>query len=397
MSEIEEMIRQELAKAGTVNRAEQERREKLERLEKHRITTETDIPKRQFLFRLFNIPCFPRGELVGLTGKEKSGKTYFTSLLMTLCQRREALNMERNVEEKLNVLWYDTEQSEESTQEILKDRIVPLINRDPEEDEFGQQEENQYFNVFNVRAESWEERLPFLEAAIEEYHPDLVVLDGIRDLVQDINDGVVAQAVIEKLMHLASDANCCMVCVLHQNKASEDKNPRGWIGTELVNKCFELWELYKDIERKVFVARQTRTRKFDIYNPLEFEVDEQGLPRLKNPLVEGDDKNNAMNRKYVIWRDQKNYEFDLKLLFGDALPIAGKRYSYDDVKREVMYLGWIKAPKYFEKQLELALFRGIVVRDVNGTFYRPMQVAEETDNKPEEKDLFSDSSEKAPF
>ena len=60
------------------------------------------------------------------------------------------------------------------------------------------------FHVFNVRQDQWRERLPLLEAAIERFKPDLVILDGIRDLINDINDGVLAQDTVERLMHLAS-------------------------------------------------------------------------------------------------------------------------------------------------------------------------------------------------
>ena len=60
------------------------------------------------------------------------------------------------------------------------------------------------FDIFNVRGESWSDRLPLLETGVRYYHPDLVVLDGIRDLVADINDGVVAQDVVERLMRLAT-------------------------------------------------------------------------------------------------------------------------------------------------------------------------------------------------
>ena len=69
-------------------------------------------------------------------------------------------------------------------------------------------------------------------------------VDGIRDLVNDINDGVLAQEVMEELLHLATERNCCIVCVLHQNKGSEDHNLRGWIGTELMNKAFEAMYFY---------------------------------------------------------------------------------------------------------------------------------------------------------
>ena len=58
--------------------------EKLQRLEQRRITPNSVIPKRRFLFEMFDKPCFARGELVGITGRAKSGKTFFTSMLMAL-------------------------------------------------------------------------------------------------------------------------------------------------------------------------------------------------------------------------------------------------------------------------------------------------------------------------
>ena len=106
-------------------------------LEKLRITPEKELPKMDFLFRLFDKPCFPRRELVAITGKAKSGKTFVTSMLMavgsltpdpsptgegSICQ----LPLKRIREEPLHVLWYDTEQSDESTQDILKNRIMKL-------------------------------------------------------------------------------------------------------------------------------------------------------------------------------------------------------------------------------------------------------------------------------
>ena len=51
-------------------------------LEQLRITPEKELLKMEFLFRLFGKPCFPRRELVAITGKAKSGKTYVTSMLM---------------------------------------------------------------------------------------------------------------------------------------------------------------------------------------------------------------------------------------------------------------------------------------------------------------------------
>jgi KaiC/GvpD/RAD55 family RecA-like ATPase len=206
-------------------------------LEKMRITPEKQLEPMEFLFRLFGRPCFPRRELVAITGKAKSGKTFVTSMLMACCNIRDVLSFHREHEPPLRVLWYDTEQSDESTQDILKNRVFRMVT--PAPDLFSQRS-GELFDVFNVRAVEWKERRSLLKEAVERYGPDLVIVDGIRDLVNDINDGVLAQEVMEELLHLATQKNCCIVCVLHQNKGSEYHNLRGWIGTELMNKAFEV-------------------------------------------------------------------------------------------------------------------------------------------------------------
>ena len=106
-------------------------------LEQLRITPEKELPKMEFLFRLFGKPCFPRRELVAITGKAKSGKTYVTSMLMA----RGVASPQppptgggvlmRAGEKPLRVLWYDTEQSDESTQDILCNRIMKMATNLP--------------------------------------------------------------------------------------------------------------------------------------------------------------------------------------------------------------------------------------------------------------------------
>ncbi len=117
----------------------------LSRLEERRITPSKELPKMEFLFRLFHKPCFPRGELVALSGKAKSGKTFVSSILMALSFRSQVLSVERIEPKRLHVLWYDTEQSEESTQDILRSRIIPMTGIS--EDQFP----TDLFDVFKVR------------------------------------------------------------------------------------------------------------------------------------------------------------------------------------------------------------------------------------------------------
>ena len=99
------LIRNELWLAGISTEQEQ----RLKQLEQRRITPTTKLPPMEFLFRLGGKPCFARGELTGLSGKAKSGKTFVSSILMALCFRSQLLSVERIDSQKLHVLWYDTE------------------------------------------------------------------------------------------------------------------------------------------------------------------------------------------------------------------------------------------------------------------------------------------------
>ncbi len=250
-------------------------------LELLRITPEKQLNPMEFLFRLFGKPCFPRGELVAVTGKAKSGKTFLTTMLMACSAISDVLSFHRAREEPLRVLWYDMEQSDESMQDILKHRLIPMTGGDVSR-----------IDVFNVRSLPWKKRRELLGVAVSSCSPDLVIVDGIRDLVNDINDGILAQEVTEELMHLATKHNSCITCVLHQNKSGEDRNLRGWIGTELMNKAFEVYACEKLLPQRIFSIEQTLTRKYDIEQELYFEVNEQGLPvSTVNIPVQGQSKN----------------------------------------------------------------------------------------------------------
>ena len=66
-------------------------KEEIDNLYKERITPETDLPPMQPLFRMFDVPCFYRGELVADCGRAKSGKTFFLSILMACAAKQQVL------------------------------------------------------------------------------------------------------------------------------------------------------------------------------------------------------------------------------------------------------------------------------------------------------------------
>ena len=394
-------------------------------LEQLRITPEKQLEPMEFLFRLFGKPCFPRRELVAITGKAKSGKTFVTSMLMAVGGRTSPPNplipdqrsptrrlsdgrggmpearegsicqlpLKRIREDPLRVLWYDTEQSDESTQDILKNRIMTLIKTTTDltdstdindhscsisgnscSKEKSEQSVSSVFekqiDVFNVRAVPWKERRDLLREAVTRCKPDLVIVDGIRDLVNDINDGVLAQEVMEELMHLATHQKCCIVCVLHQNKGSEDHNLRGWIGTELMNKAFEVYACEKMMPQRIFKMEQTLTRKYDIEQTFYFEVGDDGLPSLcAMPVDEGrtearQERLPQLNSEYIVHDDGGQWKIDIQRLFADAMR-GETELGHFDLQQRVMELSNVRSYQFLARLFRQAIEQDVIIKSRN--------------------------------
>ena len=394
-------------------------------LEQLRITPEKQLEPMEFLFRLFGKPCFPRRELVAITGKAKSGKTFVTSMLMAVGGRTSPPNplipdqrsptrrlsdgrggmpearegsmcqlpLRRIREDPLRVLWYDTEQSDESTQDILKNRIMTLIKTTTDltdstdindhscsisgnscSKEKSEQSVSSVFekqiDVFNVRAVPWKERRDLLREAVIRYGPDLVIVDGIRDLVNDINDGVLAQEVMEELMRLATHQKCCIVCVLHQNKGSEDHNLRGWIGTELMNKAFEVYACEKMMPQRIFKMEQTLTRKYDIEQTFYFEVGDDGLPSLcAMPVDEGrtearQERLPQLNSEYIVHDDGGQWKIDIQRLFADAMR-GETELGHFDLQQRVMELSNVRSYQFLARLFRQAIEQDVIIKSRN--------------------------------
>ena len=123
MKEEKKLLADELPLAGQLSAVTPQ----LLKLDGFRITSETVVPEEEFLMRMYGKPCLPRRDLTAVTGMEKCGKTFFTSMLMACCTKRQVLELERIREQPLKVMWYDTEQSRQSTKGIYVDRVGKMV------------------------------------------------------------------------------------------------------------------------------------------------------------------------------------------------------------------------------------------------------------------------------
>ncbi|WP_028911875.1 AAA family ATPase [Prevotella sp. MA2016] len=339
-------------------------------LDKCRIMTDTNVPSEDFLMRMYGKPCFPRRDISAITGTEKCGKTFFTSMLMACCATRNVLELERIQESPLKVMWYDTEQSRQSTKSILTDRVFKL----------GDADESNFF-VFNVRSCSCQERINYLVAGIETYKPDMVIIDNVSDLLPSINDPEASAQVIDQLMQLSTENDCNITIVIHLNRTGEKRGLRGWLGTEILHKAFDVYYCEQIEKTDVFSVEQTFTRKYRIPELMYYKIDEKGLPEITTkpnfqPRNQNgqymtnkpeayqikSDKVATFNQKYIIHHDGSAsypWEWALRPLFTDAFGNIPS-LPLENLQNAVMKLSEIKQPKYYEKVFNMAVGQRVI-------------------------------------
>ncbi len=364
------------------------------KLDSCRIASDTVVPQEEFLMRLFGKPCFPRRDLSTITGLEKCGKTYYTSMLMACCAKKEVLALERISDRPLRVMWYDTEQSRQSTKSILTERIAKLTTETSESQENSEEEmpfDDSPFYVFNVRACSCQERMDCLVAGIQTYKPDLVVIDNVSDLLSSINDGEECVRIIDQLMVLANDNNCNITVVIHLNRSGEKRNLRGWLGTEILHKSYEVYYCEHVENSDVFLVEQTLTRKYRIPETLYYKITDDGLPEATDrPNFQprdaagkfmsnkpeayqiNDTKADTFNQKYIVRHqgdNRKPWEWNLRHLFTDALGNCPSA-TLEAISQKVMQLGGIRRKEYYDKVFRQALAERVIqtTLDRNGRF-----------------------------
>ena len=368
MNEQQVLLTEELTQAGEAAPVT----DLLLNLDRLRITSETKVPEEDFLLRFFGKPCFPRRDLSTVTGVEKCGKTFFTSMLMACCAEKHVLELERIREEPLKVLWYDTEQSRQSTKGILTERVAKLVEGDFPED---------HFFVFNVRSCTYQERLDYLFTGIETYKPDMVIIDNVSDLLPSINDPEESQKVIDQLMQLSTVHECNITVVIHLNRTGEKRNLRGWLGTEILHKTFDSYYCEQIEDSDYFAVEQMMTRKYRVPEKLYYRITDDGLPEITaKPDVKqrGRDgkfmstkpeayqvrteKIDSFNQDYII-RNPDNarrpWEWNLYRLFKDAMADRAMM-GCEALQNEVMALSHIEQPKYYDKVFQLAVDQRVV-------------------------------------
>jgi RecA-family ATPase len=227
---------------------------------------------------LIAIPIGTFGNLSVVTAPPKTKKTFFISLLSSVFLSGQNVYGGKIKGHRGNghLVHFDTEQGLWHCQKVFK-RVYDMdstINKD-------------IYHTFGLRAISHNTRLEFIEYYLSKKinTPSLVIIDGIADLVSDVNSLEESNAVVQKLMEWSANYNCHIINVIHQNFGSS-KLGTGHLGSFLEKKAETVISLEANTVNKDWVTVKCGRSRGYSFETFSFQVNDLGIPCIVDDLYD---------------------------------------------------------------------------------------------------------------
>lgn len=199
------------------------------------------------------------GNLLAVTGAEGSGKSNFLGAVLagSIGNKEEEIDtvgtdILENTTEKA-VLVYDTEQSEDQ----LYRNVHQVMRRSK------RQKPPHWLKVYGLVSIDRKDRMLSILQSMDQFYYKyggihLVIIDGIADLIESVNDEEKAVALIDELFRLAAIYNTCIICVLHLSPSGYKL--RGHLGSEVQRKAAGIVSIEKDEGKDVSFIKALKVR-----------------------------------------------------------------------------------------------------------------------------------------
>tara|TARA_B110000046_G_scaffold161361_1_gene175045 strand:+ start:19 stop:480 length:462 start_codon:yes stop_codon:yes gene_type:complete len=141
-------------------------------------------------------------------------------------------------------------------------------------------EEVDGYHTYSLRKIGYKQRLGFIEHKLsnaEEGSLGIVVIDGIADLVADVNNIEEANLCVQKLMEWSSLYKCHIITVIHSNHGST--KPTGHLGSFCEKKTETQISLSREEDSKIVTVscKRSRNRGFEDF---QFFINDFGFPEV---------------------------------------------------------------------------------------------------------------------
>lgn len=233
------------------------------------------------------------------------------------------------------LLWFDTEQADDDLKNVTDRffRITKLSKND------------ERVKFFALREYAPELRTAIIEKAIQEFKPDMVILDGGADLISTgVNDESESNKAIQNLMTWTKIYDCHIVNVVHNSHGNE--KARGHYGSTALRKCETAYVLTSEAD--ITKVKYVKTRKKRPEDFCFYINEETILPELTNAPIKTAKNSNLLQ------------------LFKQVLPLPNSS-SHGELFRKIMEVDNVKE-RQAKKRISDALESGILVKNTIGYY-----------------------------
>jgi len=248
-------------------------------LEKFKVLVTDEVPMPEIVLSICDVNgqnkrmVMTRENISCVTAQAKVGKTFLVKLILSAVLKKGVFQ-NRLLSELPNgrdkILYIDTEQSKYHVKlglSHIKEMLTPEFEA-----------ELSKMNVYQFDAISTSQRLEYVKWLIYNTNPDFVVLDGISDLALDTNNLKEADELVTNLRIWATENNCHILNVIHQNPNDLQTKMKGHLGTKLQDKSEIVIGVSVDKENdsnRIVQSLASRNRKPEAF---EFKINENGIP-----------------------------------------------------------------------------------------------------------------------
>ena len=316
----------------------------IEKKSEYAIKDGVDYPDPEYLIDIGGVPTMPKGNLVALSAKWKNGKTFFCDIISAIFLGSRAFGQCTALQSTGKVQFFDTEQAVSDTARIRK-----TIKAMAPQERHGDLD---VYCLRNAEIDTDEDdnkrisRFDFIKHSIEQDHPDLVIIDGIADLIYNYNDVNESNDMVSRLAAIANEHNCCIVVVMHQNKGQKDKNMKGHLGTMLFQKCSDVFNVEKC--GSVFVVSHgvSHHRQCD---DIAFKLDANAVPM-----------DAFADRQLQVEMERQQAESNLREMFSGLIPEDGSPVKRKDIVERLHKEYGIRKTNCYDL-VKKAIITGIIV------------------------------------
>ena len=223
----------------------------------------------------YPIPIGTDGNFSFVQAFPKVGKSFFISLLVSAYQsggNKYSGNIKGHRRGR-KIIHFDTEQGKFHCQKVFR---RPVIMNELQTDE--------NYHTYALRAMTPNERVNFIEYILfDKYNEDkigLIIVDGVADMLNDVNSMTETNYVVQKIMTWTANKQCHLLTIIHQNFGSD--KPTGNLGSALEKKAETQIKLEKNEVNKGWITVECKRSRNRSFEPFSFSVNDNILPEYVN-------------------------------------------------------------------------------------------------------------------